>query len=630
MAANSARKGELRRRNIATGSVDMVRTTLSHSRSTARFIASVKHNDQILESLREMGKEVRTFGPEREAKQEVFNALVGHYMAGLEPVAQNSVVDKITSFSSMWMLLFSPSYYIQQIVQNMMFTLPRLAARYGYNDTTRAFNTAYKQVSQAWLDTGLTGMLDINKLDEKYRALAIYISESGVLDVGLDREMGELTAGGGSMFSETFGKATKGLRNTTRKIEAINRLSAAIAVYELSGTKGRAAPIAVDTKVYDAYVEDFRETYPKLEPLSPAQYRAAQEAIGIINETHGDYSFENASNLLRNPVGRVLFQFQKFRQIIAGMYVRAFYNAFMDPSLSKAERTVARRTLMFVSGHAAIMGGLIGSPAAAIFALIYNMLSGDDEERGDLERDIREAVGDETIANLLLRGVPSLAGVDVSGTLGLGNLLSVAPYADGPSDRESYAKYILSLTGPAIGGIGANVFDAVSLAGDGNYYKALEKLVPRGIGTASRGIREQVTGETTRRGDVTTLDVGAIETAWSLLGLQPIPRVNRMFARDQFYKDEKFYQGRAADIKRAYTEAYNDRNSTAMAALKLEWRGLQDARRARGFKTQPIFDLTKAPKEKAKREEQTVGGVPFTTGTEGRARQIAQTAGTAP
>lgn len=632
MAANSARKGELRRRGIASGHVDMIQTTLSHGRSTSQFIASVSHNDKILEALRFMGQEVKTFGPDREAKQEVYNSIVEHYMAGLQPQPQNTMVDKITGFASVWMLLLSPSYYIQQAIQNLMFTMPRVAARYGYSDTTKAFEEAYKQVSKAWVDTGVTGQLNIDLIDEKYRPLAIFLSESGMLDVGLDREMGSLTAESGGSLSNPFELVVNKLRGLTRKIEAINRLSAGIAVYELSRSGNRGAPITYDRASYKEYKKDFDETYPNLSAMSERQYVAALEALDVIGETHGDYSYENASNLLRNPVGRVLFQFQKFRLIIGGMYVRAFYNAFTDKSLSAAERRVARRTLMYVSGHAAIAGGLLGSPAAAIFALIYNILSGDDEERGDLERDIREAVGDDTVANLLLRGVPSLAGVDLSGVLGLGNLLSVAPYADMPTDRETYAQYILSLTGPAVGGIGANVFDAVSLMSDGNYYKAMERLMPRGMMNASRALREQVEGETTRRGDVTTqaIDMDMIEGAWGLLGLQPIGRINRLYARDQFYKDERFYQDRAADIKRAYVDATADSDGTAINALRLEWRALQQARKDRGFKTQPMLDLIKAPREKALRERRTVGGVQFTPSTEGRARQITEAAGTAP
>ena len=631
MAANSARKAEKTRRNIASGDVDMVRTTLSHGRSTAHFIASVGHNNEILESLRLVGQEARTLGPDREDKQAIYNGIVARYVDGMQDRSGDTLADRLTSFTSVWMLGLSPSYYIQQALQNLMLTMPWVAARYGYMKTFSTFRDAYAQVSKAWVDTGLTGQLDLNLIDEKYRPLAMFMSESGVLDVGLEREMGQITADSAGAISNAFARTANTIRALTRKVEAINRLSAAIAVYDLSRSDSRGAAVDFDEMAYRAYKKDFEQTYPDMSVLTPKQYAAALEALDVINTTHGDYSMENAPKFLRTPLGRTVLQFQKFRIMLAGAYIRAFYNAFRDPSLSAEEKRVARRALMFISGHAAIMGGLIGSPAAAIFVLIYNILSGDDEERGDLERDIREAVGDDTIANLLLRGVPTLFGVDVSGTLGQGNLLSVAPYADSPVDRESYAKYILSLTGPAIGGIGGNVADAIELVGYGSYYKALEKLVPRGIGAASRTMREQFAGETTRRGDLTTqpIDLGAVEAVWGTIGLAPIARVNRQYARDQFYKDERFYQDRAADIKRAYTEAAKESDAAAMNALRLEWQGLQDARRERGFKTQPMLDLIKAPREQAKREKQTVGGIPFTTGTEGRARQIAETAGTA-
>lgn len=631
MAANSARKAEKTRRNIASGDVDMVRTTLSHGRSTAHFIASVGHNNEILESLRLVGQEARTLGPDREDKQAIYNGIVARYVDGMQDRSGDTLADRLTSFTSVWMLGLSPSYYIQQALQNLMLTMPWVAARYGYMKTFSTFRDAYAQVSKAWVDTGLTGQLDLNLIDEKYRPLAMFMSESGVLDVGLEREMGQITADSAGAISNAFARTANTIRALTRKVEAINRLSAAIAVYDLSRSDSRGAAVDFDEMAYRAYKKDFEQTYPDMSVLTPKQYAAALEALDVINTTHGDYSMENAPKFLRTPLGRTVLQFQKFRIMLAGTYIRAFYNAFRDPSLSAEEKRVARRALMFISGHAAIMGGLIGSPAAAIFVLIYNILSGDDEERGDLERDIREAVGDDTIANLLLRGVPTLFGVDVSGTLGQGNLLSVAPYADSPVDRESYAKYILSLTGPAIGGIGGNVADAIELVGYGSYYKALEKLVPRGIGAASRTMREQFAGETTRRGDLTTqpIDLGAVEAVWGTIGLAPIARVNRQYARDQFYKDERFYQDRAADIKRAYTEAAKESDAAAMNALRLEWQGLQDARRERGFKTQPMLDLIKAPREQAKREKQTVGGIPFTTGTEGRARQIAETAGTA-
>lgn len=630
MATSSARKAELRRRNIYGGNIDMVQTSLSHARATAHFLGAVSKNSEILESLQKMNAEARVMDGGREDRQAIYNSIVARYVDGLQSRSDDTIADKLTSFTSVWMLGFAPSYYIQQTLQNLTLTMPEVAARYGYRDTFKSFQAGYGQVMKAWEDSSLTEQLDIGKVDPKYQAFAMFLSESGALDVGIEREMGQRTADSSGVASNAFARATDFVRGLTRKIEAINRLSAGIAVYDLARSGSRGKPIELDPKEYSAYVKDFNKAHPDMSPMSKAQYTAALEALDTINITHGDYSMANAPKWLRGSLGRVLGQFQKFRIMLAGVYVRNFYNAFQNKDLSPEEKRIARRALMYVSGHAAILGGLIGSPAAATFILIYNMLSGNDEERGDLERDIRNAVGNETIANLLLRGTPTLFGVDVSGTLGQGNLLSVSPYAELPSDRQTFAAYVLSLTGPAIGGIGGNVADAIALTSDGNYYKALEKLVPRGIGAASRTIRETATGETTMRGDTLTqpIDLGAVEAIWGTLGLAPIARVNRQFARNTFYKDQRFYQERAADIKRVYVDASQDKDTARMNMLRLEWKALQDARRERGYKTQTMLDLIKAPREKAKREAQTVGGVPFTEGTKGRAEQIAKLAGT--
>ena len=631
MATSSARKGELRRRNIASGDLDMVKAILSRGRASAHFVGAIYKNSEILDALNQMETEVKIMDGNREDRQAIFNGIMARYVDGLQGRVQNTLADTMTSFTSAWMLGFSPSYYIQQALQNMMITLPLMASRHNYADALTQLRAGYGQVMQAWDGTRVTEQLDIMKVDPKYRALAMFLAESGELDVGINKEMGLITSDGDGFISNTFKRVMDRIRGLTRKIEAINRLSAGIAMYNLELSATRGTPPTYDREAYASYLKDFRKAHPDMSPMTERQFAAANAAMRVITDSHGNYSMENAPLFLRGTLGRVIGQFQKFRIMLAGLYVREFYNAFRDPSLSAEEKRVARRALMFLSGHAAIVGGLIGSPAAAIFILVYNMLTGDDEERGDLERDIREAVGNDTLANLLLRGAPTLFGVDVSGTLGQGNLLSVAPYAELPSDRDTYAKYILSLTGPAIGGIGANAADAAALLGDGNYYKALEKLMPRGIGAASKSLREATTGETTMRGDTLTqpIDLGAVEALWGTLGLAPIARVNRQYARNQFYKDERFYQDRASDIKRAYTEASKDNDTAAMNALRLEWKGLQSARRERGFKTQPVLDLIKAPREQAKREKQTVGGIPFTTGTEGRAKQIAETAGTA-
>lgn len=626
MANTSARKAELRRRNIASGDLDMVQIILSRGRATAHFIGSVYKNKEIVDAIGDMRKEVKVNDGKREERQAIYNGILARYVDGMTAAPENSLSDSMTSLTSFWMLGLAPSYYLQQAMQNMMITVPFIASRHGYDETFAAMRAGYKQVMKAWSDGGVLDQLDVNKVDPKYRALANYLAESGELDVGINKEMGTLAADSGGAISNTMKRVTDSVRALTRKIEAINRLSAGIAMYELelaADRKGKKLERSYDTGAYQSYLNDFAKAYPLDTPLTETQFAAANNALRVVTDTHGNYGYENTPVFLRGPVARVVGQFQKFRIILAGLYIREINNWIRGTT--PEDRAVARRAVLYMSGHAAIAGGLIGSPVAAVFALVYNAFAGSEDEREDMERDIRQAIGDPTIANLLLKGLPTLAGVDMSGTLGQGTILSVAPYTDLPTDRDSYAKYILSLTGPAIGGIGGNLFDAVSLASDGNYYKAMEKVMPRGVGGALRSLREALGGETNTANEllVSPVELSAVESFWGTIGFQPIDRANRQFARNQFYKDQKFYQDRVSDVKRAYVEAFRAKDTEKMQQLRGEWKQLQQVREQRGLKPQPLLQLLSAPREVARQEQRTVGGVQFGPSTERQARELA-------
>ena len=655
MSSTSVRKAELRRLNVASGPMDMVAAILSRGRSAAHFIGSIHKNGEIADTLRELESEVTDLPEGREDRQAVYNAILERHVDGLDAKVDNTATDKLTSFTSFWMLGFSPSYYFQQLMQNMMITMPVLGARYGYNNTYEAFKKGYGEVVKAWDNTSLTEQLDLNKIDDQYKGLVHFLADSGELDVGINVEMGELTSDGTNNITAGFKRVMNRVRALTRKVEAINRTSAGIAAFdlEMDALIGKSSNeiagilaernITFDAGAYDAYLEDFKKAYAdsagpyqaadgtryQFKPLSKAEFAAANAAKKIITDTHGNYGMENAPVFLRRDWGRLVFQFQKFRIMMVGLYAREFYKAYRDPSLSRAERQVARRTLMFLTGHAAIAGGMMGVPGMTAFIFVYNMLAGDDEERGDWERDVREVVGDSTIANLLMRGVPTLLGVDVSGSLGQGNLLSIAPYTEIPTDRDSYAKFLASMMGPAIGGIVGNAFDAVSLISNGNYYKASEMLVPRGVKSAMQSLREATQGETSRQGELLTktADINAISTFWNFVGLRPIDGVNRQFARDQAFKDREFYANEVGKLKRAYVEAFRDKDREKLTKLRQDWQLLQQMRQLKGLKQQPILQLLNAPRERERQEQRTVGSVQYTPATEAQAMQLAELAG---
>jgi hypothetical protein len=71
----------------------------------------------------------------------------------------------------------------------------------------------------------------------------------------------------------------------------------------------------------------------------------------------------------------------------------------------------------------------MGMPGYAAIAWAINALLSDEDDKYDLTYELRKAIGDEDVANLILRGAPTLIGADISGKVGAGNMLSIMPFS---------------------------------------------------------------------------------------------------------------------------------------------------------------------------------------------------------
>lgn len=629
LAETSSRKAEMTRLMVAGGDFDMMRGAVQQGKSDAQFIAALHKSAETLEALRHMGDEARAPGgvrdPEGREKRETYRQeILARHVAGMTPPPPNALADKVGAFTAIYMIATAPAFYVQQLSQPSVMSVPVAAATHGYAPTWRAMTNGYRAVGDAWKNSGLIGSLRIEQLPAELQPLAHFMAERGRLDVGIDKEIGDWTSDGSGPMTDAMRNVVSKLRALTRKTEAINRLATGVMMYNLE-LKNPSRAIH-DAGAYASYLTDFREAHPDLTPMSALQFAAANHAIKIIDDTHGTYDIANAPRFMRGPWQRVIFQFKKFQIMQLQLYAQSLRDGFFNQDIPLAERQIARRMLGYMSGHAAIMAGGLGLPAATVVQALYQALMGmfgDDDERPDAERDLRQAIGDPQIANLLLNGVPSLAGLNLTGSLGQGNILSLAPYADTPVDEKSYNAYITQMLGPAIGGVGRNIINGVDLMNKGETYKAFEKMSPRGLASAMRAVREASEGETNTRGEVTASDIPSVETMAGLLGLNTTSRAGRQFNREQHFEDDRFNDDRSSELKKRYVEAVEAGDRTAMSDVRSDWKKFQDMRVSKGLKRQGISVLIKAPREKTKKERNTVGGVQFTTATRGEAEQLA-------
>jgi len=402
----------------------------------------------------------------------------------------------------------------------------------------------------------------------------------GRIQITLDRDLGEVTSGEDSAFRK-LGKASGYLQAIAEKTELINRVSTAVAAYRL----------AIGNRESESAARDYADK--------------------VIRVTHGDYSGANAPRFMRKGIGRLVTQFRKFQLIQLSMMIRLLNDATRGATAE--DKRAARYTLLWVFTHAGVAGGIMGLPGFAAAAALYGMLFGDEDEPFEPELELRRYFGDE-IGTLMTKGLPAQMGVDVSGKIGAGQMLSILPYADFDLSKAGWQETVTAAMGPFIGGLAPRGIDGISYMGEGNYYKGVENLMPKGVTDTLKAARFATEGVTQRNNDVSLSadEILFVDAMFQALGLPTTKLTERQFRTGVVIRTEEFFDKRTAEIKRNYTKAYRENDVEANAEARDAWKRVQDARVASGFTRQPLSNLLKAPQEQRKRERQTAGGVQYT------------------
>jgi hypothetical protein len=394
--------------------------------------------------------------------------------------------------------------------------------------------------------------------------------------------LGDFRSTSDSVVGSAAQTAITKLRNASQFVEAINRLTTAVASYRLERQKGASDADAIDY------------------------------AAKVIYDTHGDYSGFNAPRYMRQGVGRLATQFRKFQLIQLSMFARYLNQAFKGAS--PEERAIGKKALVFNLTTLFATGGLMGMPGFAAISWVVGKVFGDDDEPADAEATLRRAIGDKALADQLIKGAPKLAGVDISGRVGAGGMLSLLPYTDVKVSRDGYSDIVTGLLGPFFGGVLPRAADGVDLMSKGDYWKGLEQLLPSGLSNAMRGTRFATDGLTRRNGDVVMSpdEITMLDALGTALGLPTNKVSDRNFLANAQYNADQFYRERTTELKNRYTRAVKAGDEAARREVIEQWQETQQSRRKLGYTAQPLSSLLKAPIEQRKRESQAVAGVPTT------------------
>ena len=237
--------------------------------------------------------------------------------------------------------------------------------------------------------------------------------------------------------------------------------------------------------------------------------------------------------------------------------------------------------------------------------------AGDDDEPRDLERSLREWIGDEDTANLLLRSPLYFMGLDAK--LAQDRVFSLLPYSDwNLTSKQGVTNLVTGAAGPAFANA-ARMAEGLGKLGEGDYYKGLAGLLPSGFANAVKAFEVANKGYTLKNGDVMVQadDINTFALMLNAVGMKsPETRMLDWYKR-QHWEVKQFFSDRTKDIQGAYRDAHREGDTDAMAELREDWMALQGGKdrlrylfndQADELKRSPLSNLLKYPTLAAKRE----------------------------
>jgi hypothetical protein len=632
MSEEHARQSAQHSGDIRGADKDMIRSFVVQGRADAHYIANLNHlaetNDAVngIASFVESTEKRSKTGLGRDEITRLTNSLYWHWGKTMD-YQETPVVDRLAAISSAWYLLFSPAYYFQNATQVMVMSVPWMAGRFGWNNTMRETGRAYADIKPLLFDETnetvgqkMFNHFDLNRLeDPEIRGVVQELLNRGVIDITMDFELGQVAQTGEGIVSQAQQKFDQTMRRLPAKVETINRVVTAIAAYRLS------------------------RDYP--DQKYPGRVKAREHSVNyaaeVVRITHGDYGAEETPKFISPkfiPGAKVLFQFRKFQLIQLAYLARMFNDAFAGESPDV--QRVARRQLLFTFAHFGAIAGGLGLPGMAFIQSLIGVagsMFGDDDEPWDSDAQVlkfRQAATNmglpQGMIDILTNGLPTALGMNLTSRLGAQNVVSILPYIRADvRDYDSYEKMLAAALGPSAS-LGKKVlWGGGSMVAQGDYYKALEAVLPNGLKHGLQAVRIATEGDTTFNGDVvmTPEEIGLWNTLQTALGLSS-PAQQKRFEKQrllQTYQDT--FNQRTSDLKRMYAEAKRDKDTDRMGELRAEWQALQAKKREHGFKTAPLSDMLKAPVAQLKRERNVEGGVMYNRGNQAFVNELTRVYG---
>lgn len=456
-------KHGIHRKGTAGFSQDARRAFAQNMFSGANYLAKLRYGDQLAQQLDEMQKyadeqfEVDEDYDQRSA-QSVITEMNKRHDNLMNPKG-HPLSSALTSLGFIYYLGLSPAAAMVNLSQTALVAYPIMGAKWGFdkaaNELLKASNDFRKGVEfhkVKWegskTDLYKTISSDISKFLSKDEKQAYEDAVArGVIDVTQAHDLAGIAQGEDSGIMWKTRPIMRAASVMFHSAERFNREVTFIAAYRLARQSGEKHDSAFDQAV-------------------DATYRG-----------HFDYSSGNRPRIMQGNIAKVLLLFKQFGQNMVYTLARQTYQSIKGET--EAERKEARKSLAAILAMHATFAGTLGLPMVGMLLSVASWMGGDDDDPWDAEVALRnylaEAFG-PTISNMLMKGAPRGIGVDISGRVGINNLL-LPDVQEGLEGKKWWDSASAAVLGP-IGGIGANIAKGAQEISEGHNLRGVESMLP--------------------------------------------------------------------------------------------------------------------------------------------------------
>ena len=479
-------KTSLQRRNVMGYSKDIVNSMGRYADMSAGYLAKLEYQPKIRQALKEMGDFIdQNRDGMTVRRREILREMESRIYQGAQSQPNNGtfggVLSRLLQVSSIDKLA-GVSFHVINATEPSVISVPIIGGRHGFGAAAAAMSRAYDLVGglgalksgvrdtvrAAKQSSGFTDYLDMFKHNiasevspehaKRLNEMLDHLSDRNLFGTEAGMEIKRLSEPTGNFAGRTLDKIDLMSRQMGTAIEAINRSVTAITAYNL----------------------EFKRNGGNHEA-------AMRYAHDIVHDTMGNYASSNAAPIFNTPVGRAALQFKKYGQKIYYLLGKTIGGSMRgDPEAMKQFAG-----FMFTHG---VVAGVLGWPLEPIKVgmMAANAMGATNATYDDFEQVIRSTVAGvvgQTAGEAITRGVPRLAGVDLSGRMGLENLLT---FGQPRSQKQQDLKAWLfdTVAGAPAGFVLQELAGAQELMG-GNLATAADKMIPL---KAARDINRAITG----------------------------------------------------------------------------------------------------------------------------------------